>query len=190
MQSNKRSLCPKCERPDRVCLCEFIQPFETKIHFLILRHKTEVKHAFNTAKLCALSISNLLIENGEDFSHNETLLAFLKHKPLLVYPGKDSINLSTLRASKSPTKHFILIDGTWSKANKIYLTNKILHNLPKLLIDTKSESDYLIRKSNKEGGISTLECVSEIGRTLDCEVDYSALDELFLGMVSLQKSFY
>lgn len=52
----------------------------------------------------------------------------------------------------------IAIDGTWKKANKIYLSHPQLQSLPKLNIEGR-ENQYRHRKSPSDQHLSTLEAI-------------------------------
>ncbi len=52
---------------------------------------------------------------------------------------------------------FILLDGSWKKAYKLLMNNPFLQKLPKVAINVDSKSNYRLRKSPREDGLSTVE---------------------------------
>lgn len=54
----------------------------------------------------------------------------------------------------------IVIDGTWRKAKKIHLLNKWLKNIPSLTLTESKKTNYGIRKSNIEHGLSSIEAIA------------------------------
>ncbi|EQC45014.1 DTW domain protein [Bacteriovorax sp. BSW11_IV] len=185
MEKKKRELCPKCDRPLPTCLCESIRAIPNKLHFLILRHKSESKHALGTVKICELSLSNITVLDGENFDHCEILDHFCSQNAYLVFPTERSEEISSITKINPESMYFIILDGTWNKAKKIFFETKKLHSLNAIKLTPEHASNYRIRKSNVKGGISTLECVNVLGENFD-DVSYSPLLSAFEFMINKQ----
>ena len=76
----------------------------------------------------------------------------------LLYPSVDS----QLVSEASDYQHYIIIDGTWQQAQKIYNRSPYLKNLPTVRISTNTASAYNLRRNQREGGLCTAECAIEI----------------------------
>ena len=50
--------CPRCGKPETLCVCQDIQPIDNKIALLILQHPQEQDKALGTARLTALHFKN------------------------------------------------------------------------------------------------------------------------------------
>ena len=62
----------------------------------------------------------------------------------------------------APTiNHYIIIDGTWQEAQKIYNKSPYLKNLPTVRVEASQKSVYTLRRNQKENGLCTAECVIE-----------------------------
>lgn len=185
MEKMKRELCQKCTRPISTCLCEAVKAIPNKLNFLILRHKSETKHPLGSVKICELSLSNVIVLDGENFDHSEILNHFCSQNAYLVFPTEKSEDISSIEKENPESMYFIILDGTWNKAKKIFFETKKLHTLKSIKLIPEQASNYRIRKSNVEGGISTLECVSVLGKTFD-NVSYSPLLSAFEFMINKQ----
>jgi DTW domain-containing protein YfiP len=53
-----------------------------------------------------------------------------------------------------------VLDGTWRKAKKIHLCNNWLKNIPNLTLNKERKTDYGIRKSSVEQGLSSIEAIA------------------------------
>lgn len=76
----------------------------------------------------------------------------------LLYPSADSQLLS----AESDYQSYIIIDGTWQEAQKIYNRSPYLQGLPALKIPANKASAYNLRRNQREGCLCTAECAIEI----------------------------
>lgn len=77
---------------------------------------------------------------------------------LLVYPGgesEDCINFDQY-------ENFIILDGTWQEANKIYNRSPYLKKFKKLSFSDHYTSKYRLRRNQKSSGLCTIESVIAI----------------------------
>eukprot|EP00250_Pteridium_aquilinum_P005572 c15645_g1_i2 orf=678-2435(-) len=115
----------------------------------------------------------------------------------LLYPSDKAIELSqpfhlmelhNEQELKTPC-HLIVLDGTWSKARRIYFENPWLQSLPHYKLSLSSPSLYEgVRKQPKPGCLSTLESIVYALKVL--EPDTGGLDgllEVFDSMVEDQR---
>lgn len=76
----------------------------------------------------------------------------------LLYPSAESQLLSEI----SDYQNYIIIDGTWQEAQKIYNRSSYLKSLPAVRISTNKASAYNLRRNQREGCLCTAECAIEI----------------------------
>lgn len=76
----------------------------------------------------------------------------------LLYPSADS----QLVTAATEYSNYIVIDGTWQQAQKIYNRSPYLKALPAVKISVTQPSAFHLRRNQKEGGLCTAECVIEI----------------------------
>ncbi len=124
-----RAQCHCCRRPRAFCYCALIEAFDSETRFVILTQPREAKHSFGTGRMAHLSLRNSLLVEGVDFSADERIHRELHSPngfPVLLFPGKGSINLSR----QSPEERMALVpagrqlivfvlDGTWKSVRKM-----------------------------------------------------------------------
>ncbi len=189
-----RAMCAGCQRPQSVCLCEHFVSLRAPCRVLILQHSNEQKQALATVPLLQACLSPLTVLVGEDFSSCEEVARLLKNKNTcrVVYPspGAQEWNVTTGQIKKPQTKEsidtLIILDGTWRKAKKIWLTNHWLHDLPCISLVGAGQSQYKIRSSNIEGGVSTIEAVVLALNYMTVNGAFDPLLSPFNAMIDLQ----
>ena len=50
--------CARCAKPSTLCICDRVEPVETRLRVVILQHPQEDDAALGTAKLVALTLPN------------------------------------------------------------------------------------------------------------------------------------
>lgn len=80
----------------------------------------------------------------------------------LLYPSEESELISEKCCSSNSFKNYVVIDGTWQEARKIYNKSPYLHDLPTVKVETSAASIYTLRRNQKESGLCTAECVVEV----------------------------
>lgn len=162
-----RRYCTRCMRPEMLCLCSTVQPFDTRSHFLILQHPKEAKRVRNgTGRLTHLHLTNSRMLSGLDFSADAQLNEIIgdpAYCPMVLYPGSRSIETGDfsftdiLKGEKRAL--FILLDGTWRTAKKMMTLSQNLHPLLRLSIAPSQYSRFFIKTQPRENCVSTIETV-------------------------------
>lgn len=191
--SESRAFCNECDFLKSRCLCDWLQLENNSTHLVILQHPSETKHPLNTVRIMKKSFKNLSVFIGEDFSHDHRLneiLAHPKNSPALLYPGAESrvLGQSSSLSSSNENKitHLILIDGTWRKAKKIYLSSLNLQTLPALKLEETPASNYKIRQTSLSHALSTLEASVYALKLIEPKLDSSFALSAFEQMVEMQ----
>ena len=156
-------------RPSSTCLCKHINPFQTKTRFIILMHPKEYKKERNgTGHMTKLQLENSEIIVGIDFTNNKRVNEILNNEKVasfLLYPGKDSFNLSVIRSSSELNSilgihpHLFILDGTWPCARKMLKLSKNLQQLKRVSFDNKIKSKFIIKQQPDALCLSTIESV-------------------------------
>ncbi len=189
----KRARCPQCNRAIVACFCDTITQIENELSVIILQHTSEVKHAKGTAKIVELSLNNIDVFVGEDFTDNNELhQKLIAKKSLLLYPQEDAVlpqrfvqKVNESAECKLSDYQLVVIDGSWKKAFKILQLNPFLSQTPAIGIDAINESDYRIRKSSRSDSLSTLEAVHSVLTTIEGD-KFEGLLTSFKTMVDFQ----
>lgn len=113
----------------------------------------------------------------------------------LLFPSDKAIdlvpNLSEGDHERPCPTHLVVLDGTWSKAKRIYFENPWLHKLPHYNLPLSAPSMYgPVRRQPKPGCLSTVESIVFALRILEPETQgLDALLEVFDSMINDAKGF-
>ncbi|UZJ45554.1 DTW domain-containing protein [Marinimicrobium sp. C6131] len=195
-----RALCPRCERPERACICQWVQRTDNHVSLLILQHPEEEHRAKNSARLLDLSLQHSQRVVGEHWSDAELhrLLA-RADESILLYPDTDDVPApryldvsegSGLTDAAPRHRQLVVLDATWRKSRKMLYLNPPLHTLPRLALTDTPPSRYRIRRARKPGQLSTLEaCCYALAHLEGERVDYGPLLDAFDGFNDQQLAF-
>lgn len=169
----KRAYCTHCEYPLVTCVCSAIELMPVSSRIIILQHPSEVGHAKGTVRLIRLVIPTVEVfvgESAQDFTECRESITSSEGNVYLLYPENSEESELTLTQGCNQSRStselselqatLVLIDGTWRKAKKILALNEWLHDMPKLTIKPQQTSQYYIRSSNIENGLSTIEALA------------------------------
>lgn len=179
----RRDRCLGCFRPRRNCFCASIPIIDNQTEVLILQHRRERFHPFNTARMVhrALRNSSLLVDHTPDLA---TRLA-LRPRAGLLYPGPGAELLENLPVDQRP-EQLVVIDGTWHHAKTLVRDISALHDLPRYRIAPTEPSRYRIRREPSAMLLSTVEATVAALRTLEPET--RGLDQLLGAFCSMVES--
>lgn len=151
----KRSLCEHCFKASAACICHTIKSIDNVHHLHILQDPSEEKKAIGTARILKLSLNKVQLSIGELFDEKD----FDLDNSYLLFPSEDALPAEQFseRMNINENSTFILLDGSWKKAYKLLMSNPFLQALPKLSINVDAKSNYRLRKSPREDGLSTVE---------------------------------
>jgi DTW domain-containing protein YfiP len=198
-----RGHCHVCNRPESVCLCALIQPFETLTCFVILMHPKEArKEKSGTGRLCHLALRNSHLIVGVDFTHDDRVNALIDdpdYKSVLLFPTSEAVDLSgdgyrSLAGDEGKLQIFV-VDGTWSLAGKILRLSENLRALPAVRFTPRQHSNFRFKKQPHPQCLSTLESIHlllELGREQGVEngqSELAPLTELFDRLVEIQLEY-
>ncbi|MEP0214457.1 MAG: tRNA-uridine aminocarboxypropyltransferase [Cellulophaga sp.] len=163
-----RVQCYKCMNPKSTCICTHISQLQTNTRFVILMHPKEYKKEKNgTGLMTSLQLKNSEIIVGVDFTTNarvNEILNIENSASYLLYPGKDSFNLSTRKSAEvstfmGNTPYIFILDGTWPCARKMLKLSKNLQELKRVSFDNKIKSKFIIKQQPESLCLSTIESV-------------------------------
>jgi DTW domain-containing protein YfiP len=100
----------------------------------------------------------------------------------LLYPSDDSQFVS----EASDYENYIIIDGTWQEAQKIYNRSSYLKGLSAVKILPNRPSAYSLRRNQREGCLCTAECAIEILKARGFSMMADDLQTAFLTYVASQ----
>ncbi|WP_062270510.1 tRNA-uridine aminocarboxypropyltransferase [Endozoicomonas arenosclerae] len=135
----------------------------------LLTHPLELLKASNTGRLVKEVMPETIVESWSRVEPPEQLLAMLESDsfaPKLVFPEAFAIYQQydeVFKDSGGARKPlYILLDGTWQQARKMYRQSPYLHNLPLCEIQSDEKSVYDLRRNQASGGLCTAEVAAEV----------------------------
>lgn len=200
-----RTTCYRCYWPTPLCWCGSLTPMATRTKFVFLMHPKEFKHEkAATGRLTHLCLSNSCLHMGIEFDHDEAVQALIQdpaYSPMLLYPGRDALNLSTLdetnpvlpelrtRIGERPLLVFLL-DATWALGRKMLKLSPTLQRLPRLMFTPAAPSRYIIKQQPHPSCLSTLEATHELLLALQCAgLDAYPLPDQLLNLFARMQDF-
>jgi len=175
-----RVTCYRCFWPQPLCWCGSITPMPTRTRFVFLMHPKEYKYEkAATGRLTHLCLQNSELHMGIGFDEHEPVQALINDPanfPVLLYPGREAINLSdaadpriapfTAELTKRRLVVFLL-DATWALGRKMLKLSPSLQRLPRIMFTPTAPSRYIIKQQPHEGCLSTLEATHELLLSLE-----------------------
>ena len=173
-----RETCYRCFWPKPLCWCESIVPIDTATRLIFLMHPKEYKQEkAATGRLTHLCLTNSAIHVGIEFDRHPEVQALLHDPafyPVLLYPGRDALNLSVessgaafAEAAAGKRLLILLLDATWSLGKKMLRLSPSLQRLPRVMFTPQEPSRFVIKQQPQVGCLSTLEATHELLSALE-----------------------
>jgi DTW domain-containing protein YfiP len=176
--------CDLCRLSTTFCTCDIAPKngsVKTNAGFLLLMYDTEVLKPSNTGKLIADLIPDTFAFLWSRTTENLELQAVLddeKWQPFVVFPQEYAddhrqVYSNTVVCEEGKRPLFIMLDGSWREAKKMFRKSPYLNNFPlvsfepKKLFDNLSspvgdDSRYTVRKTELEHQFSTAEVAARV----------------------------
>ncbi len=169
--------CELCRLAKQFCICELAPKVDSQAGFLLLMYDTEVLKPSNTGKLIADLIPDSFAFLWSRTEVNPEIIALLEDpiwQPMIVFPkayvGEEREifdNEITLTSGKRPL--FIMLDGSWREAKKMFRRSPYLQHLPVVSFTPKVpeneeeiSSRYQIRLAANNTELATAEVAAQI----------------------------
>src|SRR5258707_13241798 len=153
---------PDCGKPLRLCICDTIEPIESRISLLILQHPQEQDRALGTARLAALHFKDAVVKIGLSWPSLSKALGRPVADPsrwAVLYLGSAKVaefdTISDIvainrkgevedhqRAILGDIEGIVLLDGTWSQANALWWRNAWMLNCQRVILGPNRPSRY------------------------------------------------
>lgn len=166
--------CDGCLLPQADCLCAKVPAPCAKSAFLFLMYTGECFKPSNTGRLIADVASESFAYVWDRTQPDPELLALLtnpRYQPYVVFPHEYSQAercVSHVDTATDKIPLFIMLDGTWREAKKMFSKSPYLDGFPVLGISPSHSSNYVLREAahlhqlcTAEVGIAVLELAGE-----------------------------
>lgn len=140
--------------------------------FILLTHERELTKKTNTGRLVKEALGEKVeIIVWKRKAPDARLVNLLETKQAaLLYPESQRVG-ETMVTPLNSYQYCVIIDSTWQEARKIFNRSAYLKNVDKVSLDISKSSEFKLRRNQVEGGLSTAECVIEILKLVNADVD-------------------
>lgn len=169
--------CPRCRVAERYCICAWQPQVQARSGFCLVMHDKEPLKPSNTGWLVADVVPDtraFLWSRTETCPQLLELLDDPHWQPWLLFPGDAAVpyqrvvhELPAHEQSDGRRPLFVLLDGTWQEARKMFRKSAWLQRLPILSLQPQQLSRYHLRNAAAPGQLSTAEvavhCLHQAG---------------------------
>ena len=149
------------------------------MHIYLVTHEREFSRRSNTGKLV------------QQFLPDETsIVAWRRKEPDSQLLAEIKTGRVAILAPGAEGEHdisdfysLVLLDSTWQEARKMYSRSDYLKDLPKVTLTAPQASEFILRANQLEGGLSTVECVIELLRLQQRDVEAEQLKVEFKAFI-------
>ena len=162
--------CAGCRLGPRYCMCALRPVVPTHAGVCLVMHDSEPLKPSNTGWLVADVVADTFAFGWARTEVDPALLALLadpQWQPYLVFPGDrvapdrvvTDVLLPAPQGSAATAKRplFVLLDGTWPEARKMFGKSPYLNHLPVLSLQPDQLSRYRLRRSTRDDHFCTSE---------------------------------
>ena len=167
---SQRERCEGCRLVPTHCLCSLRPRLQTRSGVCLLMADIEVLKPSNTGWLVADVVADTFAFGWARTQTDPALLALLQDpqwQPWVVFPGEyaaagrvvQTTPVAVPQDPHDPPRRplFILLDGTWAEARKMFGRSPYLDHLPVLSLPADQVSQYQLRRSRRDDHFCTSE---------------------------------
>ncbi len=172
--------CPRCGKPPAYCVCDGIQPLDTRLSLLLLQHPQEQDKILGTARLTTLHFAKAAFRVGLSWPSLAKALGapaepqrwatlylgsavpaeLAPDREVIALDGKGRL-LADQDAALAAIEGVILLDGSWSQAKTLWWRNPWLLKSRRVVLGPRRKSRYgALRREPRREGLSTLEAAA------------------------------
>ena len=167
--------CEGCNLPVLNCLCPYKVSAESEAQVWLLTHPLEHYKPTNTGRLIGDVLNQTQVFTWHRTAPDARLLALLedaRFAPFVVFPDDQPdyadrvVSIDAVKQAKTcgKTPVYILLDGTWRQARRIFRKSPYLEGVPVLPLRTERETRYRLRKPASSAHLCTAEVATELLR--------------------------
>lgn len=160
--------CQGCLLPKRNCLCSHISPQPATSRFCLVMFDTEPLKPSNTGRLIADVLPDTQAFMWSRTEVDPELLAAIAdptRQAYVVFPGsfvEPPREVFTSLPAQGKPPLFIMLDGTWNEARKMFRKSPYLDGLPVFSLDVSAKSNYVLRESPRADQHCTVEVAAAL----------------------------
>ncbi len=182
--------CSGCHLPELNCLCPYAVSARSEARVWLLTHPMEHHKPTNTGRLIRDVLSETEVFTWYRTAPDARLLALLedpRYAPFVIFPDDQPdyadrvVGIEAVTSAKGDgrTPVYLLLDGTWRQARRIFRKSPYLDALPVLPLRTARLTRYRLRKPASPEHLCTAEVAAELLRQGGDADAAQALDDYF-----------
>jgi hypothetical protein len=186
--------CPRCGKPQALCVCADIEPDDNAIELLILQHPQEQDRMLGTARLTTLHFRHATLKIGLSWPSLSKILgrAVDPQRWAILYlgslearelaPNADVVVVGR-KGEVEPDQRGILrgiqgvivLDGSWSQAKALWWRNPWMLKCRRVILGPMAPSRYgRLRREPRSDALSTIEAAAMLIGRLEHRPDVEA----------------
>ncbi len=181
--------CPRCRVAQAYCMCAWQPSVSANSAVCLLMYDAEPLKPTNTGWLIADVVPDTFAFSWSRTEVDEGILALLadpQWQPYVVFPDEyvpaervvhEVAHAQLKAAGKRPL--FVVLDGTWTEARKMFRKSAYLAHLPVLSLQPETISSYRLRRSTREEHLCTAEVTALCLHLADDVAAAQALEQWF-----------
>jgi len=182
--------CPGCNLPVLNCLCPYRVVAASRARVWLLTHPLEHHKPTNTGRLIRDVLPDTEVFTWYRTAPDARLLALLddpRYAPFVIFPDDQpdyaervvGMEAVAEAAASGRVPVYILLDGTWRQARRIFRKSPYLDALPVLPLATRRQTRYRLRKPASSAHLCTAEVAAELLRQGGDSAAAETLDDYF-----------
>ncbi|MHB0776230.1 tRNA-uridine aminocarboxypropyltransferase [Halomonas sp. WWR20] len=182
--------CEACRLPQLNCLCPYRVPAESHARFWLLTHPLEHNKPTNTGRLISDILGTTEVFTWYRTAPDPRLLERLedaRFAPFIIFPDDQPdyaervVGQGALRdvTADGRIPVFVILDGTWRQARRMFRKSPYLDGLPVLPLKTERLTRYRLRKPASTAHLCTAEVAAELLRMAEDTCAAAILDDYF-----------
>jgi DTW domain-containing protein len=183
--------CPLCLLPVPDCICAAKPKASSRSAFCFVMYKGEAYKPTNTGRLIADVAPENFAFVWDRTMPDPQLLALLKnpkYAPIVVFPQQYAAAERCINEVKTGDKIplFVMLDGTWREAKKMFSKSPYLDGFPVLGIQPEKSSLYQLREAAHDHQL----CTAEVGiAVLEMAGDHQASADLATYFTTFRRNY-
>ncbi|WOT06872.1 tRNA-uridine aminocarboxypropyltransferase [Shewanella youngdeokensis] len=162
--------CQCCLLAEQFCTCADRTQVNSELAFLLIMYDDEVLKPSNSGRLIADIIPDTHAYIWSRNEPNRKMLSIIndpQYQAYLIFPAEYAIANQTVVSHVDPAELpvgkkplFIVLDGSWREAIKMFRKSEYLHHLPMFSFSPESAASYALRKGARDFQLGTAEVAS------------------------------
>ena len=157
--------CHYCMLGKQFCICDHQPLVESSAGFMLVMFDYEMIKPSNTGRLIADVIADTYAYKWSRTEPSQEMIDIINSdcwQPFIIFPEeyvveRERVQTGALTLTPGKRPLYILLDGSWREAKKMFKKSEWLQGLPVISFDPQTVSQYQIRKAAKDNQLATAE---------------------------------